>query len=244
MRGLQGTSETTKLVVSICLLAAFLELGRWIWPETSSHPVDRFFEGNTISVLGVRRHLAPGHHHRASPSWWRSACASCSTGRAAASPCERRSTTAPLAALNGARPDRSAMLAWAIGCSLAALAGILIARRCSRSAAPSLTLLIVNAYAAAMFGRLRSLPLTFVGALDPRAAPTPTPPATSRTETSTSAGFRLAVPAIILFIVLLVLPEPAAARPHARCAPARSSPRPPGRGTLIASGGRGRGRAS
>ena len=57
----------------------------------------------------------------------------------------------PLATLNGARPDRSAMLAWAIGCSLAALAGILIAPDLG-AAALLLTLLIVNAYAAAMIG--------------------------------------------------------------------------------------------
>ena len=42
----------------------------------------------------------------------------------------------PLALLHGARPDRSAALAWAIGCSLAALAGILIAPR--RPAEPHL----------------------------------------------------------------------------------------------------------
>ena len=33
----------------------------------------------------------------------------------------------PLAQLTGSRPDRSAMLAWAIGTSLAALSGILLA---------------------------------------------------------------------------------------------------------------------
>ena len=56
------------------------------------------------------------------------------------------------------------MLAWAIGCSLAALAGILTAPLLTLSHTV-LTLLIVNAYAAAIIGRLRSLPLTFVGAM-------------------------------------------------------------------------------
>ena len=156
MRGLQGTSETTKLVVSISLLAAFLELGRWIWPETSSHPVDRFFEGNTISVLGVNVTWHEGialvlavvvaiglrlllYRTRA--------------GIAMRASVDDR----PLAALHGAKPDRSAMLAWAIGCSLAALAGILTAPLLTLSHTV-LTLLIVNAYAAAMIGRLRSLP--------------------------------------------------------------------------------------
>src|SRR5689334_13173406 len=69
-----------------------------------------------------------------------------------------------LAALHGARPDRSSMLAWAIGCSLAAASGILFVGTIDLASAP-MALLIVNAYAVAMIGRLRSLPMTFVGAL-------------------------------------------------------------------------------
>ena len=63
----------------------------------------------------------------------------------------------PLALLHGARPDRSAALAWAIGCSLAALAGILIAPVATMNHI-ALTVVIVSAYAAAVFGRLRSSP--------------------------------------------------------------------------------------
>ena len=97
------------------------------------------------------------------------------------------------------------MLAWAIGTSLAALGGILIAPGIALDA-PSLSLLIVSAYAAAIFGRLRSLPLTFLGAI-----------VVGCTEGYLTgylpqnqylAGLRLAIPAIILFIVLLVLPNP------------------------------------
>jgi len=47
---------------------------------------------------------------------------------------------------------------------LAALAGILIAPTLTLSAS-ALTLLIVNAYAASVIGRLRSIPMTFVGAI-------------------------------------------------------------------------------
>jgi branched-chain amino acid transport system permease protein len=69
-----------------------------------------------------------------------------------------------LAALNGARPAWVGTLSWALGASLASLAGILIAPTLQLSVLP-LTLLVVNAYAAAMVGRLRSLPFTFLGAL-------------------------------------------------------------------------------
>ena len=51
-----------------------------------------------------------------------------------------------------------------VGCVLAALAGVLVAPTLTLSAT-SLTLLIVNAYAASVIGRLRSIPMTFVGAV-------------------------------------------------------------------------------
>ena len=111
----------------------------------------------------------------------------------------------PLSSLNGARPNRVSMLAWAIGTSLAALGGILIAPGIALDA-PSLSLLIVSAYAAAIFGRLRSLPLTFLGAIVVGCAEgylTGYLP-----QNQYLSGLRLAIPAIILFIVLLVLPNP------------------------------------
>ena len=109
-------------------------------------------------------HDPPGDHDRDRDRRSRSSCASCSPGPASASRCAPRSTTARSRSLNGARPDRVSMLAWAIGTSLAALGGILIAPGVALDAA-SLSLLIVSAYAAAIFGRLRSLPLTFLGAI-------------------------------------------------------------------------------
>jgi branched-chain amino acid transport system permease protein len=110
-----------------------------------------------------------------------------------------------LATLNGARPAVIAMLAWATGCVLAAIGGILIAPGAGLDAG-LLSLLIVNAYAAAIIGRLRSLPLTFLGAV-----------ILGLTDAYLSAylpgsaylqGLRLAAPAILLFIVLLLIPNP------------------------------------
>src|ERR1035437_6814057 len=69
-----------------------------------------------------------------------------------------------LVALNGARPVRISTYSWALGSMLASIAGILIAPSLQLSVLP-LTLLVVDAYAAAMVGRLRNLPLTFIGAL-------------------------------------------------------------------------------
>jgi branched-chain amino acid transport system permease protein len=69
-----------------------------------------------------------------------------------------------LAALTGASPSRYSMLGWSMGASLASIAGILVAPTLDLDITV-LTLLVINGYAAAMVGRLRSLPLTFVGAI-------------------------------------------------------------------------------
>ena len=72
----------------------------------------------------------------------------------------------------------------------------------------ALTLLVVNAYAAAMVGRLRSVPLTFVGAM-----------VLGLVESyavgylpsdGAFANLRLAIPTLMLFVTLLVMPEVAA----------------------------------
>ena len=97
------------------------------------------------------------------------------------------------------------MIAWSMGTALAALGGILIAPNVTLDA-PSLSLLIVSAYAAAIFGRLRSLPLTFLGAIvlglleGYLTGYLPQSPYLT--------GMRIAAPALLLFAVLLILPNP------------------------------------
>jgi branched-chain amino acid transport system permease protein len=72
-----------------------------------------------------------------------------------------------LVAMSGAKPYRISQMGWALGFILAALAGVLVAPTLSSTglSITQLTLLVVNGYAAAVVGRLRNLPMTFVGAL-------------------------------------------------------------------------------
>src|SRR6478735_9197135 len=106
--------------------------------------------------------------------------------------------------LFGGNPDRVASLSWAIGISLAALAGILLTPVIGLSYY-DLTLLVINAYAAAMLGQLKSLPLTFVGAMGLgilqsfAVAYLPTD--------GNLAGLRAVVPALFLFVVIIVMPQ-------------------------------------
>lgn len=69
-----------------------------------------------------------------------------------------------LLAMAGASPARVQQLSWALGAMLAALAGILLAPQVNLDIL-TLTLLVINGYAAALIGRLKSLPLTAIGAL-------------------------------------------------------------------------------
>jgi len=57
------------------------------------------------------------------------------------------------------------MTAWALGSSMAALAGIFLAEELSALDAPTLTLFIVDAFAAGIIARLKSLPMAYVDGL-------------------------------------------------------------------------------
>ena len=71
---------------------------------------------------------------------------------------------ATLASLNGASPTTIARISWVLGTELAVVAGILVASGTNLEAI-TLTFFVVNAYGAAVFGKLRSLPLTFAGGI-------------------------------------------------------------------------------
>ncbi len=110
-----------------------------------------------------------------------------------------------LAALNGARPGLTSQFSWALGTAMAALAGIFLAEELSTLSIETLTLLIIDAFAAAIIGRLKSLPMTYVGGM------------IIGLSLSFQANFLTwsgrwspagqAIPTIILFLALLFLPQ-------------------------------------
>ncbi|WP_081790305.1 branched-chain amino acid ABC transporter permease [Nocardioides sp. URHA0032] len=106
--------------------------------------------------------------------------------------------------LFGGKPDRVASLSWAIGISLAALAGILLTPVIGLSYF-DLTLLVINAYAAAMLGRLKSLPLTFVGAMGLGVLQSFA--VAYLPSQGNLAGLRAVVPALFLFVVIILMPQ-------------------------------------
>ncbi|WP_421118714.1 ABC transporter permease [Aquihabitans daechungensis] len=217
IRGLWNVSEVTKLIVSISLLFGVYSAATIMFSPNIGRQLPGFFEGNTID-LGVY-----------DMSWHEAITILAAVLTAAAlrfllfgtrSGVAMRAVVddRDLSRLNGGRPDRSAMLSWAIGSSLAALAGILLAGSQGALTHIPLTLLVINAYGAAMFGRLRSLPLTFLGAafiglaesfaigyldLD---TPLSSFFGTELVTPLSLNGIRAAIPVLILFTVLLFLP--------------------------------------
>lgn len=232
MRGLLTAPESARVVVSIGVLAALLGLGMWVWPTDVARPMHRFWGNESVAVLGVN---VTWHDVIAMAAAFAMAVGlrlllyRSRPGLAMRAAVDDR----PLAMLNGARPNRSAMLAWAIGCASAALAGILVAPTVGLLHV-NLTLIIVNAYAAAIIGRLRNLPMTFLGAvllglLDAYAL------AYLPTDSILLSQFRFAIPVIVLFVVLLVLPQ-SRLRGHSARTTRETIPRPPWTGSVATAG--------
>jgi len=210
MRGLRGTSEVTRIVVPVSVMLGFLALATWIWDPTPREPrlfLLFFGADNTVSIAGVNL-------------TWHELLAMVLAAvialalrflffRTRNGVAMRAVVDDPdLLELNAGRPERLAMLSWALGAFLAALAGILITPiQGSAMSATALTLLVIDAFAAAMFGRLRSLPRTFLGALVLGLAGSYVIGYFPADRWTWTGNFRVSLPMIALFVVLLFLPQ-------------------------------------
>ncbi|HUR14529.1 MAG TPA: ABC transporter permease [Mycobacteriales bacterium] len=162
MRRLTEAPVAISLVVTVGLLVACIGAAQVIWPPAGRNILE-FFPGKGVEVGPVRVTVhqliafavagvvALGLYVLLNRT---------RTGTAMRAVVDNRE----LLALHGARPGLLSGLSWAMGSSLAALAGILIAPQLTLGYA-ELTLLVISAYAAAMVGRLKNLPRTFLGAL-------------------------------------------------------------------------------
>jgi branched-chain amino acid transport system permease protein len=110
-----------------------------------------------------------------------------------------------LAGLNGIKPGLVSMFSWALGSAMAAVAGIFLAEELATLDVQTLTLLILAAFAAAIIGRLKSLPLTFAGGLLIGLVFEFQQNFLSWTGRWTTAP--LAIPQVMLFLALLFLPQ-------------------------------------
>ncbi len=210
MRGLRGTAEVTRIVVPVSVMLGFLALSTWIWDPTPRQPrlfLMFFGADRTVDVGGVNL------------TWHELGAVAIAVVvalglrlyfyRSRTGVAMRAVVDDPdLLALNAGRPERVAMASWALGALLAALAGILITPiQGSAMSATALTLLVIDAFAAAMFGRLRSVPRTFVGALVLGLATSYVIGYLPADRWTWAGNFAISLPMIALFIVLLFLPQ-------------------------------------
>jgi len=163
VRPLYGAPIGVSLVVTLGLLVLMLGLANAVWPPTDARVLPQFFAGRTVKVASLvvtYNQLLVVLAAVAVAVGLRLLFTRTLTGIAMRAVVDDRELTA----LAGTHPHRVAQLSWAIGASLAGLAGILLAPLVYLNST-NLTLLVINGYAAAMVGRLVSLPLTMVGAL-------------------------------------------------------------------------------
>ncbi|HWU24036.1 MAG TPA: ABC transporter permease, partial [Nocardioides sp.] len=201
-RGLGSAPVSVSLVVTVGMLVALIGVATQVWPA-SNRLVPQFFEGKlvhlgsvyityhqilTIVLSGI---VAGGLY--------------LFLNRTRVGTAMRASVDSPdLLQLYGGRPQLVSAVAWGVGMSLAALAGILLTPIIGLQYY-QLTLLVISAYAAALLGKLTSLPLTYVGAI---ALGLVQSYAIGYLPTSGDfAGVRAATPALFLFAIVVLLPQ-------------------------------------
>jgi branched-chain amino acid transport system permease protein len=214
-RLITSASLVVQLVVTVGLMFFLMGLAVLFWDPTESRSIDFFFgsEGFDIGSTFVLWHrFITICAAIAIAIFLRLLLYRTRIGVTMRAVVDNRS----LAGLHGARPELASMLAWALGSSLAAVSGILLVPELGLQI-DALTLLIINAFAAAIVGRLKSLPLTFVGGIALGLS------VTFATNYLELAGrfstVQFAIPTIFLFIALLALPQ-------ARIALRRLAPNP------------------
>lgn len=163
VRPLYGRSADAPLVATLGLLIALIGVSYTIWDPATYRKLPLFFGGRQIHLgaLNISYHqvtimvvtLLVGLGLRAMFQRTR-------IGIGMRAVVDNRD----LAALYGATPTRVSQFSWALGSSLAALAGVLLAPLVTLDVL-TLTLLIINAFAAALAGRLKNLNITAAAAI-------------------------------------------------------------------------------
>src|SRR3954462_12213228 len=202
MRPLRGASVDLTLVVTLGLLLFLVGLAQVIWNPNQVRNLPSFFNGSGFRIGYVQ------------VSWHEVVAILATVGIAVGLRLLFNNTRTGIAmravvdnpdllAMAGGRPIRVQQLSWALSCSLAALAGILLAP-IARLDILLLTLLVVDGYAAAIIGRLRNLPLAVAGAM---AIGLGQNYLAGYLHNGFLARIQFTIPMVVLFIMLILLPQ-------------------------------------
>lgn len=156
MRPLYGSSLSIMIVVTLGLFLILYGMTSTIWNQTATRNLPQWFASDQVDVLGVNltyeQLITVGCAVAVAIALW----ALFKRTRVGVS--MRAVVDDPaLASMTGARSARISGLAWMIGFILAGLAGILLAPGTGMSI-QILSELVIFGYAAAIVGRLKSLP--------------------------------------------------------------------------------------
>jgi branched-chain amino acid transport system permease protein len=163
MRPLYGSSLNTMIVVTLGLFLVLYGTTSSIWNQITTRNLPSWFSSDQVDVFNVNL------------TYEELITVGCAVGvavtlwllfkRTRMGVAMRAVVDDPaLASMTGARSNRISGVAWMIGFMLAGLAGILLAPGTGMSI-EILSELVIFGYAAAIVGRLSSLPLTFLGAM-------------------------------------------------------------------------------
>jgi branched-chain amino acid transport system permease protein len=203
MRRVADAPVGVMLVMTLGLFLFLVGIAQQVWPADTPRYVTQFFGFKSFPILGVRMYyhylitiivaavVAAGLYILLNRT---------RIGTAMRAAVDNRE----LLQLFGANADRVSALSWIVGSQMAALAGILLVAKVGLDYY-GLTFLVINAFAAAMVGRLRSLPLTYLGsiALGLGIGYSQYVHGSQLLET----GLQFALPTLMLFLVLIFVPE-------------------------------------
>lgn len=203
MRSFHDAPVQTTVVVTIALMVLLIGLAQKLWPPEAGFRLDPLVSGDTLHLWQAR----PTYDNVLAfvlaivvALALRALLFRSRTGTAMRAVVDNPG----LAALNGAPPVTIARYSWVLGSMLAAFAGVLVA---AASAAPNqidLTFFVAAAYGAAVVGKLKSLPLTFAGAI--ALGIVKNHALFALPHSSTWDSMRIAVPWIFLFLAVLFVP--------------------------------------
>jgi branched-chain amino acid transport system permease protein len=203
VRDLGNAPVGVSLVVTVGILVALIGAATRIWPA-APRTLPQFFDGHLITI-GSDIVITWHQIITVVLSIVVAALLYVLLARTRVGTAMRASVDNPdLLKMYGGRPNVVAALAWAVGSSLAALAGILLTPVIGLQYY-ELTLLVISAYAAAMLGKLTNLPLTFVGAMGLGIGQSYA--VGYLPQAGDIAGLRAVIPTLFLFAILVLLPQ-------------------------------------
>jgi branched-chain amino acid transport system permease protein len=208
MRRLHGASAERPIMVTLGLLVILTGVATIAWPPTGQYQLNPIVSGTfrlvginlqyqQVLTIGVAIVLVVG---------LRFLFYSTRTGIGL-----RAVVDDPgLLAMSGASPNRMSQYGWILGFMMAALAGVLLALTQEQTGISivTMTLLVVNGYAAAVVGRLKNIPVTFVaaiviGLLEEYIIYYALP----HLSQNLNSDISLALPMVFLFVALVMLPS-------------------------------------